>query len=171
MSGDGMNKRLLIYVALFTIFVCCVFVSYNPTIAQDYSSNFTDGEVFMPHNSHFDFRDFSLNSTNTKNFTTRTISNGHTQFIDNTGNITINYIELNKMIHINKDNTVSFLNDELKKPSWSVDGVSVHEIDFRFYDELYSAYCKNSSENTIIYLSTPNEQETADLMNSLSFNE
>lgn len=161
-----MNKKLLLIIAIFTVFGCCIFVSYNPTIAQNYTSNFNDGEVFTPQNGHFDFKEFSLSSSKTKNFTTRIISNGHTQFVDDTGNITVNYIELDKMIQIKKDETNSFLNGELKKPSWTVNGVLVHEIDFENC-VLYSAYKKNSSENTIIYLSTTSEKETADLMNSL----
>ena len=161
-----MNKNLLLTIAVLTVFTCCVFVSYNPTIAQKYNSSFSEGEVFTPQDSHFDFKDFSLNSSKTKNFTTKIISNGHTQFIDDTGNIIINYIELDKMIHMKRDSANSFLNEELKKPSWTVDGVMVHEIDFNNC-KLYSAYQKDSSKNTIIYLSTTNEKETADLMNSL----
>ena len=161
-----MNKKLLLAIAAFTVFVCCIFVSYNPTIAQNYTSNFSEGEVFTSQNGHFDFKEFSLNSSKTKNFTARIISNGHTQFVDDTGNITVNYIELDKMIQTKKDDANSFLNGELKKPSWTVNGVLVHEIDFENF-ELYSAYHKDSSKNTIIYLSTPSERETADLMNSL----
>lgn len=161
-----MNKKLLLAIAVFTVFVCCIFVSYNPTIAQNYTNNFSEGEVFTPQNGHFDFKEFSLNSSKTKNFTARIISNGHTQFVDDTGNITVNYIELDKMIQTKKDDANSFLNGELKKPSWTVNGVLVHEIDFENF-ELYSAYQKNSSKNTIIYLSTHSERETADLMNSL----
>lgn len=164
-----MNRKLLLSVALFTVLVCCVFVSYNPTIAQDYTSNFTDGELFTPENGQFDFKDFSLNSSKTKNFTVKIISNGHTQFIDNTGNITVNYLELDKMIHTNRDRSTAFLNGEIQKPSWSVYGVSVHEIDFRNGDALYSAFQKDSSRNVIIYLSSPNEKDTAEMMNSLDF--
>ena len=165
-----MNRKLLLIIALFTVFACCVFVGYNPTIAQNYSGNFTDGELFTPVNGHFDFRDFSLNSSKTQNFTVKIISNGHTQFIDNTGNVTINYIEPDKMIPISRDKAVSILNNELEKPSWSVDGVMIHEIDFKSSEPLYSAYQKDSSKNSIIYLSTTNEKDTADMMNSLRFN-
>ena len=166
-----MDKRLFAYVALFTLFVCCVFVSYNPDIATAYSGNFSDGEVFTPQNSHFNFKDFSLNCTGAKNFTARTVITGQTQFVDDTGDRIINYLELDKMIPSNRDKANSFLNNELKKPSWTVDGVGVHEITFTFYDDMYSAYLKNSSTNTIMYISTTNEQETADMMNSLQFNE
>ena len=163
-----MNRKVLLAISLFTVFVCCIFVAYNPTIADDNTSNFTDGETFTPINGHFDFRDFSLNSSRTKNFTTKIISNGHTQFIDDTGNITVNYLELDMMVHIKRDKICSFLNGELEKPSWSVDGVVVHQIDFR-EGPLYSAYYKDSSADVIVYLSTQDEEQTAELMNSLNF--
>ena len=63
------------------------------------------------------------------------------------------------------------MNGELEKPSWTVDGVTVHQIDFHSGDTRYSAYMKNSTTNTIIYISTPSEKETADMMNSLKFRE
>lgn len=164
-----MNKRVLIYISLFTVLVCCLFVNYNPNIATSFTTDFSDGEVFTSENGHFDFRDFSIYCSDAKNFTAKVKTIGHTQFIDDTGNITINYLELDNMIQSNKDWHTSLLNKELERPSWTVDGVSVHEVDFIFHDELYSAYQKNSSENTIIYLSTPDEQETAGMMNSLTF--
>ena len=164
-------KRKLIIIALFTVFVCSIFVILNPNIAQDYSDEFCDGEVFTPVNNHYDLRTFSLNSSNTKSFTAKIISNGHSQLVDDTGRITVNVIEPDKMIPAKWNSVNSFLNGELEKPSWTVDGICVHQIDFIFYDELYAAYQKNSTANTIIYLSTPNEQETADLMNSLIFKE
>lgn len=164
-----MNRRVLTAIALLTVFACIIFTAYNPTIAQNYTGNFSDGEIFTPQNGQFDFGDFFLNSTKAENFTAKIISNGHIKFVDNTGNITVNYMELDRMIRINRDMTNSFLNGELQKPSWSVDGVAVHEIDFT-RGALYSAYYKDSSENAIIYISTSDERETADLMNSLRFN-
>lgn len=164
-----MDKRLFAYVALFTLFVCCVFVSYNPNIATAYSGNFSDGEVFTPENSHLDFGDFELNCTGAKNFTARTVISGHTQLVDDTGDRIINYLELDKMIPSNRDKANSFLNSELQKPSWTVDGVEVHEITFALYDDMYSACLKCPSTDTIIYISTTDGQETAEMMNSLTF--
>lgn len=166
-----MNRRLLVYVSLFTLFVCCLFVVYNPNIATNFTTDFSDGEVFTSQNNHFDFKEFSINSSKAKSFTAKIKTIGHTQFVDDTGNITINYLELDKMIQSNRDWHNSLLKKELERPSWSVDGVMVHEIDFILNDELYSAYQKNSSADAIIYLSTPSEQETADIMNSLAFRE
>lgn len=164
-----MNGRLLLGIVLFTLFACCAFVSYNPNIATEYTTKFIDNEVFTPENGHYEFRTFSLNCTKAKNFTARIMGNGHVRLVDDTGNRTVNVIELNGMIHSKRDSVNSFLNGELQKPSWSVDGVSVHQIDFRSGEPLYAAYMKNSTSNTIVYLSTPNEQDTADMMNSLEF--
>lgn len=165
-SGDLMNKKLLFAVAAITILACCAFVMYNPTISEKYDSTFSEGEVFTPQNGHFDFKNFSLDSSKIKNFTAKIISNGHTQFVDDTGNITINYLELDKMIHIKRDEANSFLADEMKNPSKTVDGVTVYEIDYN-NTKLYSAYKNDSSKNTVIYLSTTSDKETAELMNSI----
>ena len=166
-----MNRTLFLAVALFTLMACTMFVLYNPNIATEYTSEFADNEVFMPENSHFDFRTFTINDTKSKNFTAKIITNGHIRLADDTGDKTINVIELNKMINTKRDSVNSFLNGELEKPSWAVDGITVHQIDFRSGDTRYSAYMKNSTTNTIIYISTPSEKETADMMNSLKFRE
>lgn len=164
-----MNRTLSLAVVLFTLLVCFMFVIYNPNIATEYPSEFADNEVFTPDNGHYDFKTFTINTTETKNFTARIITSGHIRLADDTGKRTINIIELDKMINTKRDSINSFLNGELEKPSWSVDGVTVHQIDFKSGDPLYSAYMKNSSSDTIIYLSTPSEKETADMMNSLEF--
>ena len=166
-----MNRKLLISMALFTLFVCCLFVIYNPNIATPYTTEFGNGEVFASQNGFYDFKKFALNSSKTNNYTAKMITKGHIQLFDDTGKRTINIIELNKMINTKRDSVNSFLNGELEKPSWTVDGVTVHQIDFHSGDPLYSAYMKNSTTNTIIYISTPSEKETADMMNSLKFRE
>ena len=163
-------KKILPLLALLMVIACCIFVILNPNIAQDYSEDFSDGEMFTPVNGTFDFRNFTLNA-DAMYFKAKIISNGHVQLVDNTGNITVNVIELDKMIPAKSDHVNSLLYEELKKPSWTVDGVCIHQIDFRSYDSLFAAYQKNSTTNTIIYLSTPNEQETANMMNSLEFKE
>ncbi|MBE6507911.1 MAG: hypothetical protein E7Z77_00705 [Methanobrevibacter sp.] len=165
-----MKKKYILYLTLFSILFCCIFTILNPNIAQDYPCEFRDGEVFTPTDGHYDFRTFSLNSSNAKNFTTRIVSNGHVMLVDDTGNITVNVIEPDKMIPTKKGKINSLLCEELHKPSWTVDGVCVHQISFMFYENLYASFQKNSTTNTIIYLSSPNEKETADLMNSLTFN-
>lgn len=163
-----MSGKLKFCIMLFTLFVCCLFVFYNPTITAHVSDDITDGEVFTSQKGQFDFRIIKLNSS-ADNFTSRHITNGHIQLYDDTGNVTVNIIQYDKMIHYKRDGIESFFKSELETPSWTVDGVSVHEIDFLISDTLYSAYVKNSTTDTVVYLSTPNESETAAMVNSLSF--
>ena len=54
----------------------------------------------------------------------------------------------------------------MKNPSKTVDGVTVYEIKYN-NTKLYSAYKNDSSKNTVIYLSTTSDKETAELMNSI----
>ena len=165
-----MNKRLFIAIVMFSVFVSCMFIVYNPNIATDLEDTYTQGEVFLPNNNSFDFKTFTLNSS-AKNFTARHMYNGRTMMIDDTGNTTINIVEFKSMINSQKDEINNILDNELKKKSWTVDGVCVHQIDFVFYEPLYSAYYKDSASDTIIYLSSPNEKETANMINSLEFKE
>lgn len=155
-------------VFLLTLIGCIIFVAYNPTIAVNYTTEYADGEIITPENGQYDFRIFTINSSSSK-FTANVVTPGHTRFDDDTGNVTINVIELDKMINVKKDDANEFLNGEIKKPAWSVDGVTVHQIDFMTHDSLYSSYQKNSTTNVIIYIATPNEQDTANMMNSLVF--
>ena len=163
-----MNRRLFIAIVMFSVFVSCMFIVYNPNIATELSDDYTQGEVFLPKNHTFEFKTFSLNSK-AKNFTAKVITQGHIMLIDDTGDTTINVVELDNMINSQKDEVKFIMDHELEKTSWTLDGVAVHQIDFIFHSPLYAAYCKNSTTNTIIYLSSPNEQETADMMNSLTF--
>lgn len=158
----------MLAVFLLTLIGCIIFVAYNPTIAVNYTAEYAGGEVITPENGQYDFRIFTINSSSS-NFTANVVTPGHTRFDDDTRNVTINVVELDKMINVKRDSSNRFLNDELKKPAWSVDGVIVHQIDFLTYDSLYSSYQKNSTTNVVIYISTQNEQDTADMMNSLVF--
>lgn len=163
-----MNRRLFIAIALFSIFSSSIFIAYNPNIATEFADSYSQGEVFLPKDNHYNFKTFSLNSS-ARNFTAKIISQGHIMLIDDTGDTTINVVELDNMINSQKDEVKFILDGELKNTAWTVDGVEVHQIDFIFYKTLYAAYFKNSTANTIIYLSSPNEKETADMMNSLVF--
>ena len=166
-----MNKRILLYISLFTLLVCFLFVGYNPNIASRFSEDYTDGEVFTSSDGEFDFREFSITSPGSHSFTAKTKNIGHVQFTDDTGNVTINYLDMDNMIQSTRDWHNNLLEKELEKPSWSVDGVMVHQLDFLMGESLYSAYVKNSTSNRIIYLSTSSEQKTADIVNSLEFKE
>lgn len=165
-----MNKRLIIAVMLFTVFVCGLFVVYNPNITDEFENEtFGNGEVFTQTEGVYDFKILTLKSPDADNYTAHVISSGHTLLVDESGDKCINILEFDKMLHSQKDSKESFLHSELKKPGWSVDGVEIHQIDFLLSDSLYSAYIKNSTTDTVVYIATPSEKETAEMVNSLIF--
>ena len=165
-----MKRSLMLSISAFTVFVCLMFVFYNPTIAGDFSNQtFSDGEVFTPTEGVFDFKVCTVRSPNAKNYTAQVASSGHTVLVDETGECCINVIQWDRMLNSQKDRKESFIKGELEKPSWSVDGVCIHQIDFIFSDSMYAAYVRNPSTNTGVYIATPDEQTTADIANSLVF--
>lgn len=164
-----MKMKHMILLMVFTVLVCAAYVAYNPTITDRFESDYSDGEVIRPVNGVFDLKKVALESPKSKSFTARLDTSGHVMFYDDTGDRTVNIIEYDKMIHLKRDGIDSFLRGELEKPSWVVDGVCVHQIDFRDGSTLYSAYIKNSTADTVVYIATPNEKETADLANSVEF--
>lgn len=163
-----MDKKVIIWLVVFTTFVSVMYIIHNPNIAANLTDDYAEGEVFLPANNHYEFKTFGLNST-AKNFTAKIITNGHAMLIDDKGDTTINVVELDHMINSQRDEVNHTLSEELKNNASTVDGISVHQIDFPFRKSLYAAYLKNSTINTIIYLSTPDKQKTADMTNSLEF--
>lgn len=163
--------RFEISAIAFTLFACCLIAFLNPILCTDLDDgNFTEGEVFLPADGCYDFKTFSLNSS-CKSFTVKHIESGHVTLVDDTGNITVNVVQLDKMINYKRDSARSFIKGELQKTNWMVDGVCIHEIEFLIGGKLYSACVKDVSTNTLVYLSTPLDQETADLINSLRFSD
>ena len=160
--------RLEISVIAFTLLVCGLVAFLNPVLCTELDSNYTQGEVFLPEDNQFDFETFTLNSSS-KNFTVYHAESGHVCLADDTGDRVVNIIQLDKMMNFKKDSTKSFINGELQKTSWMVDGVNVHEIEFRNGEKLYSACMKDVSTNTMVYVATPSDKETADIINSLDF--
>ena len=163
-----MKRKAMIALIAFTIFVCVLYVFNNPIILTHIDGEkFAAGEVFLPHGERYDFKTFTVNSS-AKNYTVKFAYKGHVQLIDDTGNITINIYQWDKINNIERFYKKSFIDSELRKPSWTVDGVNVHEIEFRQFD-LYSAAVKDTKTDTWIYLATPSDVETARLIDSLKF--
>lgn len=160
--------RLEISVIAFTVFVCCLVAFMNPVLCTELDSDYAQGEVFLPEDNQFDFEAFSLNSS-CKNFTVYHAESGHVCLASDTGDRVVNVIQLDKMMNFKKDSKKSFLNGELQKTSWMVDGVNVHEIEFANGEKLYSACVKDISTNTLVYVATPSDKETSDMINSLDF--
>lgn len=166
-----MNRKHTFTIVLFTVFVCSVFVFLNPVLCSDLGSeNFSEGEIFLPSNGTFDFGDFRINDSQIKNFTVKYADISHVLLVDETGDKVINVIQMDKMINLRKSYEKSFINGELQKTGWMVDGVEIHEIEFSKGDNLYSACVKDISSGKLIYIATPSDNETAAMINSLSFN-
>ena len=160
--------RLEISVIAFTLLVCGLVAFLNPVLCTELDSNYTQSEVFLPAEGQFDFEAFTLNSS-CRNFTVYHAESGHVSLASDTGDRVVNIIQLDRMINFKKDSTMSFINGELQKTNWMVDGVNVHEIEFANGEKLYSACVKDVSTNTLVYLATPSDKETADMINSLDF--
>lgn len=160
--------RLEISVIAFTLLVCGLVALLNPVLCTELDSDYAQGEVFLPADGQFDFETFTLNSSS-KNFTVYHVESGHVSLADDTGDRVVNIIQLDKMINFKKDSTNSFINGELQKTNWMVDGVNVHEIEFMNGEKLYSACVKDVSTNTMVYVATPSDKETAGMINSLDF--
>ena len=165
-----MSKGLVASVAIFTLVMCSVFVFVNPVVLADNPETFAEGEVFFSSNGEYDFKEFSLNDTNVNNFTVKFVQSGHTLIVDETGGKVINVIKYGNMVKSNKIHVKNFIDGELQKTNWMVDGVCVHEIEFSGGDRMYSACVKDTSSDTMIYVATPSEKETAGMINSLTFN-
>ena len=162
--------------AKFTIgLVSCMLISILiinlPVIIAHFDANqYVDGEAFIPENSEYDFRLFTLNSSESKNYTATIACSGYCQLIDNRGNNTINVLEWNKMSLTQKDIVKSSIYGEFKNPSHMASGIRVFDIDFMGY-HLYASYLINSDESILIYIATPSENETVEMIKTLKFRE
>ena len=164
-----MSRGLAVSVATFTLVVCCVFVFLNPAVLAENTEVFSEGEVFEPVNGTYDFRTFSLNDSASSNYSVKWVMSGHTIIVDDTGDKVINVLKYDDMVMSKKIHSKNFIDGELQKTSWMVDGVCVHEIEFSQYDNMYSACAKDTSTDTLFYIATPSANETAGLLNSLRF--
>ena len=165
-----MKVRLMVSLALFTAVVCFFFMIANPVLSSEIEQmNFTEGEVFRPSDGHFDFGTFSLNDSNVSCFRVKYVESGHVLLVDESGDKVINVVQFEKMINLKKDQERNFIGGELLKPGWMVDGVDVHEVVFLKGSPLYSACTKDISSDTMIYLATPSDRETAGMISTLEF--
>lgn len=165
-----MSGKLELSVALFTLIMCFVFVFLNPAVLENNVETFVEGEAIYPVNGTFDFKTFTLENSTAKNFTAKYVGSGHTLLVDETGDVCINLLQFDKMASLRKSTKKSFISNELLKTNWMVDGVCVHEVEFASGYRMYSACVKDTSTDTLIYVATPDEVKTAQLVNSISLN-
>lgn len=165
-----MNRKVMFALMMLTVVACCFFVVANPVLSTHiYDFNYSEGECFTALDGHYDLRYFTLNNSNTDYFKVKYTESGHALLVDETGEKVINVIRFDNMIHFKKDSSRDFIDGELSKTAWMVEGVEVHEVEFRNGEKLYSACTKDISTGTTIYLATPNDTETASMINSLTF--
>lgn len=164
-----MKRNLIIAFSLFTVFVCAIFFMNNPVFLMHLDEKFSEGDVFMPHDGHFDFGMFSLNSSNARNYTAKHVLSGHAVLVDDTGKRTINVIEWGKMTRFKMNSKKAFLEGELLKPSRMVNGICVHEIEFSGVEKRYSACANDTDGDTWIYIAAPDEHDVAEMVKSLRF--
>ena len=164
-----MSRKLMLSLVIFTVAVCSLFVYFNPVVLADTPEVFEEGEVFKPVNGEYDFGTFRLNDSESQNFTVKTVTSGHTVIADETGRKVINVLKYDDMVISKKKQAKGFIDGELSKTGWMVDGVFVHEIELRDGIRMYSACAKDTSTGTFLYIATPSDSKTASLVNSLSF--
>ena len=129
---------------------------------------YVDGKVYEPVNGKYDFETFSLKCSPTKNYTAKIENSGFIHLLDNCGNHTINVMEWSKMNYLYRFMLNSSISKEFENPSHVKDGIRIIDVDL---DEgrNYAASSYDESTDTLVYLSSPNESETLEMIKSLEF--
>lgn len=165
-----MNRKLkILSFAFIVIFIVYIALNYYPVIFASFDENgYVDGETFTPNNITYDFRTFSLNSSGSENYTAVVAYSGHAQLIDNGGSYTINVFEWDKMNNLRHWAIRSNMTEELKRPGHIINGTKVIVVDFSSY-RLYASYIEDNDTNTAIYVATPDENATVEMIKTLKF--
>lgn len=166
MNWKFIFKFLLIFFALIAIQVA--YMNYPAILASFDENKYVNEEVFTPVDGQYDFRLFTLNSSTTKNYTAFVEKSGFAQFVDDKGNHTINVMQWNKMSYTQKDRLYSSFLLELDRSYHETDGIRIIEIDYLGVP-FYGAYINRT--DTLIYIATPTEEETLEMIESLEFKE
>jgi len=165
-----MNPYLKFFLILIGICAVYTVIMYHPAIIASLDDDkYIDREVFTPTDGKFDFRKFSLESADAKNYTTYVCCSGFAQLVDDTGNRTINVLEWNKMTLAWKRMENESFSKELKKPSHMADGIKVIDVVVYGNKRIYAAYAYDEPSNTFIYVATPKENETVEMVKTLKF--
>lgn len=163
---NGTLKYLFVIIGVLSLYLL---FTYFPVICASFDdAKYVDGEVFTPADGEYDFRKFSLNSSKTRNYTTVICSSGYAQLIDDKGNHTINVVEWDKMTPAMRDMVNSTFNPELKRPSHCSHGIRIIDVDL-YGEMLYASPAYDKKTNTLIYIATPSEDETVEMMETLEF--
>ena len=141
---------------------------YPVFLASFDDAKYVDGKVYKPVNGKYDFETFSLKCSHTKNYTAKVENSGFIHLLDNCGNHTINVMEWGKMNYLYKFMLNSSISKEFENPIHMKDGIMIIDVDL---DEgrNYAAYSYDESADTLVYLSSPSEAETLEMIKTLQF--
>ena len=146
-----------------TVVACLAFMLLNPVLFSEIHSDFTGDEVFLPENGRYDFKLFSISTTNCSNFTAKIVKVGHTKLIGG-DSYSINVLEYDKMLDFEVRGFQKEIEAEMKKPYKIVDGVKVYEENFILFKR-YGSYVQK--DNMELFITSDNPNETAYMVNSL----
>ena len=158
------------------IFVICIaayilIINFPGIVASFDENRYVDGEVYLPVSDNgYDFKLFTVNSSKSRNYTTVIAGSGYCQFVDDRGNNTINVLEWNKMNIAQRNNVNSSLQKEFINPSHVIDGIRIIDIDFLGHP-LYASNLTNDDKSITIYIATPSEEETLEMVRNFEFKE
>lgn len=166
-----MRGILKVALVMMAVVLAYVFIVNFPFIMASFDEDrYVDGEVFMPVNDSYYFRKFKMTDQNAESYWALIQKSGYVQFIDSTENVTVNVFEWNKMTFAQKDRIYSSFLLEMDRPHHMADGFRVIEIDF-LSKMFYGAYVANEDNSTLVYVITPYENETLELINTVEFYE
>ena len=159
-------KLFLVVVVLAVLHMA---FAYHPVVLASLDDEkYVDGEVFRPVDGVYDFRKFTLKSSQTENYTTIIDRSGFAQFLDGRGNHTINVFEWNKMTSASRQRLNDSFMIEMNKPSYMVDGVRI--INTSVLSAKFYGACVDFPESDMqIYVATPTVNETVEMVNTLKF--
>jgi len=165
-----MNPYLKASFILLAACAAYTLIMYHPVIIAHFDDNpYVDEEVFTPVNGTYDFKKFTLKSSNTSNYTTDICCSGYAQLVDYEGNSTINVIEWDKMTYAWRQMENESITKELERPSSIVDGVKVIDVVVFSNYTLYASPYYDGETNTLIYIATPREAETVEMIKTIEF--
>lgn len=158
-------------ILILSVVVYALIINFPGIVASFDENRYVDGKVYLPANgSEYDFKLFTLNSSKSRNYTTVIAGSGYCQFVDDKGNNTINVLEWNKMNLPHRNNVNSSLEKEFVKPSHITDDVRIIDVDVMGY-HFYASNLTNEDKSITIYIATPSESETLEMIRTFEFKE
>ena len=157
------------FMAVIILGIFYTAFAYHPIILAAFDdAKYVDGEVFVPVNGTYDFKKFTLNSSQTQNYTAIIDTSGFVQFVDGKGNHTINVFEWDKMTSGRMDRLNSSLMIELNKSHFIADGVEIINTEV-LSAKFYGAHVNFPVRNMEIYIAAPTVNETVEMVRTLKF--